>query len=114
MTDEELISYLRRSSVGYTQPLRLAADRIEALVRERDARPTWQEWKDILAAGYKQKARAERLEAALREIAAEASVPVRTKKKGGIKHKWMYRGWRKIAVERIDIARAALKGADHE
>lgn len=55
-----------------------------------------------------------RLEAALDEIAAEASVPVRTKKKGGIKHKWMYRGWRKIAVERIDIARAALKGADHD
>lgn len=37
MTDEELLGYLRRSSVGYTHPLRLAADRIEALVKERQA-----------------------------------------------------------------------------
>lgn len=116
MTDEELIVELRKP--WFTNGCELyqltAADRIETLVKERDARPTWQQWKDVVAAGYEQKARAERLEAALREIAAEASVPVRTKKKGGIKHKWMYKGWRKIAVERIDIARAALKGDDHE
>jgi hypothetical protein len=84
----------------------------EALLRERDdaviKRAAWE------LEAKTQKARAERLEAVLREIAAEASVPVRTKKKGGIKHKWMYRGWRKVAVERIDIARAALKGADHD
>lgn len=34
MTDEELLGYLRRSSVGYTKPLRIAADRIEALVKQ--------------------------------------------------------------------------------
>lgn len=31
-----------------------------------DNRPTWEQWKEILAAGYKQKARADRLEAALK------------------------------------------------
>jgi len=92
--------------------LRLAADRIEALRAELEAYRNSHLHADKLL--LHEKARAERLEAALREIAAEASVPVRTKKKGGIKHKWMYRGWRKIAVERIDIARTALKGADHE
>lgn len=32
-------------------------------------RPTWEQWKELLAAGYKQKARADRLEATLRENA---------------------------------------------
>jgi len=45
--------------------------------------------------------------AALTEIAADASVPVQTGK-NGINHKKMYKGWRKIATARIDIARAAL------
>jgi hypothetical protein len=45
---------------------------------------------------------------ALREIAAEASVRVETKKRGGISHKKLYKGWRKIATDRIDIARDAL------
>lgn len=105
MSDEELIARLR--NYGHVGTVLEAADRIEELVKERDARPTWQQWKDVVAAGYEQKARAERLEAALREIAAEASVPVRTWK-NGINFKKMYEGWRKIAVERIDIARAAL------
>lgn len=41
---------------------------------------------------------------ALEKIAATASVSVSTDKA-------MYRGWRKVAVERIDIARAALAHA---
>lgn len=32
-------------------------------------RPTWEQWREILAAGYAQKARADRLEAALQKIA---------------------------------------------
>lgn len=60
MTDEELLGYLRRSSVGYTHPLRLAADRIEALRAERDdaviKRAAWE------LEAKTQKARAERLE----------------------------------------------------
>jgi hypothetical protein len=53
---------------------------------------------------------------ALREIAAEASVPVHTWK-NGINFKKMYEGWRKIAVARIDNARATLaeiKGESHD
>jgi hypothetical protein len=44
---------------------------------------------------------------ALREISAEASVTVHTWK-NGINFKKMYEGWRKIAVQKIDVARAAL------
>lgn len=35
MTDEELIAYLRRAAVSYSHPLWKAADRIEALVKEK-------------------------------------------------------------------------------
>jgi hypothetical protein len=45
---------------------------------------------------------------ALRDISTEVSIPVKTKKHGGIKFKWMYFSWREVAVKRIDIARAAL------
>lgn len=45
---------------------------------------------------------------ALREIASEASVPVHTKKHGGINYKKMYTSWRALAVKRIDRARAVL------
>jgi hypothetical protein len=44
----------------------------------------------------------------LREIAAVASVTVHTHNKGGINFKKMYEGWRKVAVQRIDKARATL------
>lgn len=92
MTDEELIARLRMEDRDrYLRHLTTGFDTMSA-----------------------HKARAERMEAALREIAAEASVPVRFKKKGGIKHKWMHKGWRKIATDRIDIARAALKGESHD
>lgn len=44
---------------------------------------------------------------ALDAIAQEASVPVHTWQ-NGINFKRMYEGWRKIATERIDMARAIL------
>lgn len=115
MSDDDLIARLRslRSHIFGAGTIMLVADRIETLVKERDALKEFID-RYSYAEVAEEANRAERLEEALREIAAEASVPVRTKKKGGIKHKWMYRGWRKIAVERIDIARAALKGDDHE
>jgi hypothetical protein len=52
---------------------------------------------------------------ALRRISDEASVPVHTGK-NGINFKKMYKGWRKIATSRIDIARATLAkiGEGHE
>ena len=84
------------------------ADRIEALVKERDRYRDAFNTNCLVLRGTEE--RVERLEAALREIADEASVPVHTWK-NGINFKKMYEGWRKIAVERIDIARIALKGA---
>ena len=44
----------------------------------------------------------------LREIASEASVTVHTHNKGGINYTRMYKDWRKLAVKRIDKARATL------
>ena len=44
---------------------------------------------------------------ALENIAQEASVPIHTWQ-NGINFKRMYEGWRKIATERIDTARAIL------
>jgi hypothetical protein len=44
----------------------------------------------------------------LRYISTEVSIPVKTKKHGGIKFKWMYFSWREVAVKRIDIARSVL------
>jgi hypothetical protein len=49
----------------------------------------------------------------LREIAAEASVPVHTWK-NGINFKKMYEGWRKVAVQRIDKARAIIAEIEGE
>jgi len=45
----------------------------------------------------------ERLREALKDIGAECFVPHGTDKE-------MWEGWRAVAVERVDIARAALKG----
>jgi len=45
----------------------------------------------------------ERLREALEKIGAECAVSIGT-------YKWLYESWRKLAVERVDIARAALKG----
>jgi len=45
----------------------------------------------------------ERLREALKDISAECFVPHGTDKE-------MWEGWRAVAVERVDIARTALKG----
>jgi hypothetical protein len=96
------------------------AARIEALTAERDVATEW--WAeatrliDVARQQYgAEKSRAEAAEAklskaveALREIAAEASVTVHTHNRGGINFKKMYEGWRKVAVQRIDKARATL------
>lgn len=118
MADEELIARLRTLATNMFQSgnwgndldtTRAAADRIEELLREaKGAEKEIANLGENLDATF---ARAERLEAALREIAAEASVTVHTWK-NGINFKKMYEGWRKIAVERIDIARAALTQKD--
>lgn len=84
---------------------------IARLEGERDA---LRNWRAEAGAEYRARQAAEAkvaaLVEALREIAAEASVPVHTWR-NGINFKKMYEGWRKIAVERIDIARAAIAAA---
>ena len=94
MTDEELIKRLReigKFSFGWTADQ--AADRIEALVKERDQwiehtkNAVWADSEELKLAN----ARAERLEAALLEIAGGAH----------------------FADDPWGIARAALKGDDH-
>jgi hypothetical protein len=45
----------------------------------------------------------ERLREALKDISAECWVSLGSDEE-------MYKGWRAVAVERVDIARAALKG----
>lgn len=101
MTDEELIARLRDFATreasamppGWPDAHGLysdAADRIEALVKERDEhRRNWNQAFNTNAALLE---RAERLEAAIREL----------------KHRW-YLG----DLQEKDFA-AALKGADHE
>jgi len=89
------------------------ADRIEALEREKreaalDALAAHGQAHDAYEAQLKAEARLAKAVEALREIAAEASVRVETKKHGGISHKKLYEGWRKLAVKRIDTARAVL------
>lgn len=109
MTDEELIArwddYVESmgSVMGEVENMaKQMRDRIETLVKERDARPTWQEWKDILYAGYRQKARVKRLEVALREIIDEDQ------------HQSEWRYWEKEDGHWARKARAALQGDDHE
>ena len=57
-----------------------------------------------------QRQRADAYEAALQKIAEPASVTVYTTPEGGIQYKRMYRAWRQIAANRVDIARDVLKG----
>jgi len=47
----------------------------------------------------------ERLREALKDIGAECWVSLGSDEE-------MYRGWRAVAAERVDIARAALKGGE--
>ena len=133
MSDEELIAWLRdlnvvlgkdafacaadrleeyaRAFANLQREYDARGERIEVLVKERDALIEWNGQASVRA--ERAEARVQRLEKALEKIAAEASVTVHTWK-NGINFKKMYEGWRKIATERIDIARAALKGDDHE
>ena len=102
MTDEELCRALRWKAGVYAKQ---AADRIEALVRERDKAALWATEQHASADSYalrlgQEKARAERLEEALRELV--------TCVEDGCFCSEM-----KMATA-IDEARAALKGADHE
>jgi hypothetical protein len=128
MTDEELVAHLRNSK-GWPTLGNAAADRIEALIielaDERKKRKMAEGLaglssadidghsamidlaRNAIAERFEAEARAVRMEVALLEIAAGASVPVHTGK-NGINFKKMYKGWRKIATKRIDIARAAL------
>jgi hypothetical protein len=121
---KELVKRLRNFDDGVT-PTQEAADCIEALTAERDmATEGWAEATRLIDVARQQygaeKSRAEAAEAklakaveALREIAAEASVPVHTWK-NGINFKKMYEGWRKVAVQRINKARATLEEIEGE
>lgn len=102
MTDEELLGYLRRSSVGYTHPLRLAADRIEALVKERDRYRAAFNTNCLVLRGTEE--RAERLEAAMQKAIMLAEQPHYGDRGDALDHRF----------DAIDVLRAALKGADHE
>lgn len=52
----------------------------------------------------------DRLTKALQEIAEPCAVTVEPSGKAGEGWKKMYYAWRKIAVDRVDIARNALRG----
>lgn len=108
MTDEELIARLRKADEY--KPLGHdgweAADRIEALVKERDGLLTT--WAESRERHLSSEARAERLEAVLRELIdhthnCEKELTER-----------LYRA--DFCGESLPLtnARAALKGADHE
>jgi hypothetical protein len=135
MSDEELkaqLRYLSRVTSDYDQEYmtaadyaampvatKEAADRIEALAEG------WAEATQLLQTlsnmngdlsrdMCKTKLLLAKAAEALREIAAEASVTVHTHNRGGINFKKMYEGWRKVAVQRIDKARATLEEIEGE
>lgn len=89
----------------YTEDRDFHKARIEELLKEREEverrRVKWMNKSDAA------EAKLTKAVEALREIADEASVTVRTWK-NGINFKKMYEGWRAIAVARIDIARKTL------
>jgi uncharacterized protein (DUF849 family) len=99
MTDEELIARLRKYKDDL---LSITADRIETLVKERDQwvehtkNAVWADSEELKLAN----ARAERLEAALREIAGNNCITCSAD------------ACNALFAERNP--RAALKGADHE
>lgn len=101
MTDDELIAALRDlgDRAAYEPHMHhAAADRIEALVKERD-----RQYYESVSRIYQQaltEARAERLEKALRELVTCVD-------------DGCFCSEMKMATA-IDDARAALKGADHE
>lgn len=100
MTDEELIAWVRNGFGNTT------ADRIEALVRERDRWKTDAKfWENRENEAIK---RAERLEAAMREI---ESISVHS---GGEVHGVTADHWKMAFEQAQNIARATLKGATHD
>ena len=107
MTDD-LVERLREKAFR-TETYELledAADRIEKLEAVLDEAAFSQTLFDAVV-GQRNKAtdRIEKLEAALREIAEANSVQTGTDKD-------MYRRWRYVATNAIDIARKALEGKD--
>lgn len=112
MTDEELIGRLRDKDCCESPNCNCdaAADRIEALVKKLEV--SFEIGRAFEEDAGQQRDRAEAAEAALKKIAEPASVPVHTWK-NGINFKKMYEQWRRIAVNRIDIARAYF-GGTHE
>lgn len=106
MTDEELITRLRDACRGLgTENLCIAAaDRIEALVKERDQwiehtkNAVWSDSEELKLAN----SRAERLEAALMAMRKRA-MSTRGEQ-----------AYRELPVFIIRASSAALKGADHE
>lgn len=104
MTDEELIARLRDApadGLGTENLCIAAADRIEALVKERDdaviKRAAWE------LEAKTQQARAERLEAALREI---ESISVHS---GGEVHGVTALQWELAFAHAQDVASSALR-----
>jgi predicted RNase H-like nuclease (RuvC/YqgF family) len=98
MTDEELITRLRLLN---EVDANVAADRIEALVKDAKAQES-----EIANLGENldaQKRRAERLEAALRKAIQLAERPHYGDRGDALDH----------CFEAIDVLRAALKGDDH-
>lgn len=102
MTDEELIKRLRLLN---EVDANVAADRIEALVKDLGKAEDRERVADHMAAKYL--ARAERLEAALREI---ESIDVHS---GGEIHGVTALQWELAFGHAQDVASAALKGDDH-
>ncbi len=101
MTDDDkaLVERLRDESIVGMPMENEAADRIEAQAARI---AEWDETgRQLTTKVFEQAAEIERLREALKSIAAECSLPVGTDKQ-------MYARWRKLAVERVDIARAAL------
>ena len=99
MSDEELIARLREGATWDDDIA--AADRIEALVKEAVLSKAAYEGVSSLLLSVqqdciKERQRAERLEAALRELVADAEVIMN------------------VPAECYAVLRAALKGADHE
>ncbi len=122
MSDKELVKRLRDEHLAMTRNEAAAA--IEALTAENEmlgrevniaryGQPDFAWSVHVQVMDDLNAKRAKALEA-LREIAAVASVPVHTHNKGGINFKKMYEGWRKVAVQRIDKARATLAEIEGE
>jgi hypothetical protein len=91
-----------KEAEAYAEELEVMNKNQEAMIRQADRR------------GDALEAKLAKAVEALREIASEASVTVHTHNKGGINYTRMYEDWRKLAVKRIDKARATLAEIEGE